>query len=130
VPNRVSQQEEHKKEKTRTEKQTRWLFIYPLKQCNGDYKVTDIDALELLNAVKKKEEDPKFPLAPFKRIIKIHTQEKYVASNAAEKLQELIYEFSEEIAKVADNARTHIRILRRNSKSSRQAMRVRKKEDH
>jgi len=52
--------------------------------------------------VKKKEEDPKFPLAPFKRIIKIHTQEKYVASNAAEKLQELIYEFSEEIAKVAD----------------------------
>ncbi len=64
--------------------------------------MTDIISLELLNAIKKKDDDPNFPLAPFKWIIKIHAKEKYVASDAALQLKNIIYEFAEEITKVAD----------------------------
>ena len=64
--------------------------------------MTDINSLELLNSIKKKKDDPNFPTAPFKRIIKIHAKEKNVAGDAAKQLKNIIYEFAEEITKVAD----------------------------
>ena len=62
----------------------------------------DINSLDLLNSIKKKDADPNFPTAPFKRIIKIHAKDKYVAGDAALQLKTIIYEFAEEITRVAD----------------------------
>ena len=66
--------------------------------------MTDINSLEILSKIrtKEKEDDPNFPLAPFKRIIKMNTKDKYVSSDAAVQLKEIIYELSKEITEIAD----------------------------
>ena len=60
------------------------------------------DTQELIEKLTTKKDDPNFPLAPFKRLIKIHSEGKNVSSDASVKLQELIFEFSEEIILLAN----------------------------
>lgn len=64
--------------------------------------MTDSKTHDLLIDLANEKDDPKIPLAPFKRFIKIYAEGKYVSDEASEALRDVFYEFAEEVIVVAD----------------------------
>jgi len=64
--------------------------------------MTESNTHDLLIDLANEKDDPKIPLAPFKRFIKIHAEEKYVSDEAAETLRDVFCEFAGEVTVLAD----------------------------